>query len=256
MLAAGGFSANRLAVIGTIGDNAGDPSFHCRQQSRNLCDVAAILVCQDVRHDLTRFGIDSQMQLAPPSRLAAVLLGIPLAWTEDLQARAVQHDVNRPVMADSTWLASGEAAAAPAEGRMVGHGDLQPKQSQDRAGEAFDLAQRQMEDEPQCQHHLDGDVGVDRLATPTGSTRGSPPGQRCLVQPEGQITPPPQASFVGRPLHLMERDVIIGTLQATGGNRTRTALMLGLSIRALRNKINLYSAQGIEVPPSTAARTP
>jgi DNA-binding NtrC family response regulator len=62
-------------------------------------------------------------------------------------------------------------------------------------------------------------------------------------------TPP---AFIGRPLHLMERDVIIGTLQATGGNRTRTATMLGLSIRALRNKISLYAAQGIDVPPSSA----
>jgi two-component system, response regulator FlrC len=60
------------------------------------------------------------------------------------------------------------------------------------------------------------------------------------------------SGFVGQPLHLMEREVIIGTLQATNGNRTRTALMLGLSIRALRNKINLYAAQGIEVPPSVA----
>jgi two-component system, response regulator FlrC len=66
----------------------------------------------------------------------------------------------------------------------------------------------------------------------------------------------PISGFVGRPLHLMERDVIIGTLGLTGGNRTRTASILGLSIRALRNKINQYSAQGIEVPPSTAARTP
>ncbi len=64
------------------------------------------------------------------------------------------------------------------------------------------------------------------------------------------------SSFVGRPLHLVERDVIIGTLQLTGGNRTRTASMLGLSIRALRNKISLYTAQGIEVPPSILVRTP
>ena len=112
----GGFSVNRLAVIDAIGNNAGDPSFHCRQQSRNLRDVAAILVCQDVRHDRTRFGVDSQMQLAPPPWLAAMLLRIPLALTEDLQAGAVQHDVNRPVMADSTRLASGEAAATPAQG--------------------------------------------------------------------------------------------------------------------------------------------
>ena len=69
-------------------------------------------------------------------------------------------------------------------------------------------------------------------------------------------TPDDVSGFVGRKLHLIERDVIIGTLQATGGNRTKTATMLGLSIRALRNKISLYAAQGIQVPPSTAARTP
>jgi two-component system response regulator FlrC len=61
------------------------------------------------------------------------------------------------------------------------------------------------------------------------------------------------SGFIGRPLHLMERDVIIGTLRMTGGNRTRTASLLGLSIRALRNKISLYSAQGIDVPRSNAA---
>jgi two-component system response regulator FlrC len=66
----------------------------------------------------------------------------------------------------------------------------------------------------------------------------------------------PISGFVGQPLRLMERDVIIGTLRMTSGNRTRTASMLGLSIRALRNKITLYSAQGIEVPPSAAAKTP
>lgn len=68
--------------------------------------------------------------------------------------------------------------------------------------------------------------------------------------------PPHSAGFIGRPLHLMERDVIIATLMRNGGNRTHTAKMLGLSIRALRNKISLYSSQGIEVPPSSAARTP
>ncbi len=65
-----------------------------------------------------------------------------------------------------------------------------------------------------------------------------------------------ESAFAGLPLHLLERDAIIGTLRLTGGNRTRTATILGLSIRALRNKIGQYAAQGIEVPPSTAARTP
>jgi two-component system response regulator FlrC len=78
--------------------------------------------------------------------------------------------------------------------------------------------------------------------------------------PSGGAQPPetvdPIAGFIGRKLHLVERDVIIGTLRLTGGNRTKTAAMLGLSIRALRNKISLYAAQGIEVPPNTAARMP
>jgi hypothetical protein len=59
MLAGGRLSVNHLAVIGVVGNDAGDPSFYCRQQSQNLCDVACILICQDVRHDFTRFGIDS-----------------------------------------------------------------------------------------------------------------------------------------------------------------------------------------------------
>jgi transcriptional regulator with PAS, ATPase and Fis domain len=63
----------------------------------------------------------------------------------------------------------------------------------------------------------------------------------------------PERNFTSRPLHQMEREAIISTLRATGGNRTRTATVLGLSIRALRNKITLYLAQGIEVPPSSGA---
>jgi DNA-binding NtrC family response regulator len=62
------------------------------------------------------------------------------------------------------------------------------------------------------------------------------------------------SSGAGRPLHVVEREAILATLRMTGGNRTRTASALGLSIRALRNKIGLYVAQGIEVPPSTASR--
>jgi transcriptional regulator with PAS, ATPase and Fis domain len=60
-----------------------------------------------------------------------------------------------------------------------------------------------------------------------------------------------EPDFSCRPLHEMEREAIIGTLRATNGNRTRTATVLGLSIRALRNKITLYTAQGIAVPPSS-----
>lgn len=60
----------------------------------------------------------------------------------------------------------------------------------------------------------------------------------------------------GRTLQALERDAILGSLEITGGNRTRAALMLGLSIRSLRNKINEYSAEGIPVPNYIRARAP
>ena len=43
-----------------------------------------------------------------------------------------------------------------------------------------------------------------------------------------------------RPLSEVERDHIIRSLEQNGGNRTRTAEMLDISIRTLRNKLNEY----------------
>lgn len=45
-------------------------------------------------------------------------------------------------------------------------------------------------------------------------------------------------------LDLMEKLAILRTLKKTGGNRTKTAELLGISIRTLRNKLNEYRAQG------------
>lgn len=45
----------------------------------------------------------------------------------------------------------------------------------------------------------------------------------------------------------MERSLIIETLKATNNNRTQAAKMLGISIRTLRNKLNEYKTQGLEI---------
>jgi two-component system response regulator FlrC len=55
--------------------------------------------------------------------------------------------------------------------------------------------------------------------------------------------------LVGMRIDDVERDLILQTLSHTLGNRTRAAVMLGISIRALRNKLRDYSAQGLAVPP-------
>ena len=61
------------------------------------------------------------------------------------------------------------------------------------------------------------------------------------------------ASLVGRRMDDVERDLIIETLGHTLGNRTHAATILGISIRALRNKLRDYAAAGIAVPPPAAS---
>ena len=60
------------------------------------------------------------------------------------------------------------------------------------------------------------------------------------------------AGLVGRRMDDVERDLILETLTHTLGNRTHAATILGISIRALRNKLRDYAARGIPVPPPPA----
>jgi DNA-binding NtrC family response regulator len=60
------------------------------------------------------------------------------------------------------------------------------------------------------------------------------------------------AGLVGRRMNDVERDLILETLSHTLGNRTHAATILGISIRALRNKLRDYAAHGIAVPPPPA----
>lgn len=55
--------------------------------------------------------------------------------------------------------------------------------------------------------------------------------------------------LVGKTVAEVERDLILETLHHTFGNRTHAATILGISIRTLRNKLKLYSEEGIAVPP-------
>ena len=54
--------------------------------------------------------------------------------------------------------------------------------------------------------------------------------------------------LIGSTVGEIERELVLQTLARCGGNRTRAARVLGVSVRTLRNKIRLYSASGIDVP--------
>ncbi len=59
--------------------------------------------------------------------------------------------------------------------------------------------------------------------------------------------------FVGRTVGEVEQALIIDTLGHTLGNRTHAATILGISIRALRNKLRDYAQAGVAVPPPSVA---
>jgi DNA-binding NtrC family response regulator len=54
--------------------------------------------------------------------------------------------------------------------------------------------------------------------------------------------------LVGRTIAEVERELICATLGHCHGNRTRSASVLDISIRALRNKIHAYKGSGVAVP--------
>jgi len=72
---------------------------------------------------------------------------------------------------------------------------------------------------------------------PTGSSAMHLFDQAPIVDP-GEVMP----------LDVMERHMIIKSLDHTEGNRTQAAQLLGISVRTLRNKLNEYRKLGIDVP--------
>jgi two-component system, response regulator FlrC len=95
----------------------------------------------------------------------------------------------------------------------------------------------------------DGDE-IDASAVELGPQAGSGLSAVPVMHADGR--PSGIASLVGRRMDDVERDLIIETLSHTLGNRTHAATILGISIRALRNKLHDYAAQGVAVPPPAA----
>ena len=62
---------------------------------------------------------------------------------------------------------------------------------------------------------------------------------------------------VGTNLADVERWMIFATLQKCGGNKTRAAASLGVSLKTLYNRLNAYRAQGLVMDyAATAGRDP
>ncbi|MAK64943.1 MAG: sigma-54-dependent Fis family transcriptional regulator [Maricaulis sp.] len=90
------------------------------------------------------------------------------------------------------------------------------------------------------------EITPDAIRMPDGSAfTGSGSSIARLAADAAQTV---QADMIGRTVAEVEQDLILNTLDHCLGNRTHAANILGISIRTLRNKLKLYSDQGVDIP--------
>jgi DNA-binding NtrC family response regulator len=87
-----------------------------------------------------------------------------------------------------------------------------------------------------------------RAAAPAGRGRGGQDAGQAAADAALAAETAPRSLF-GRTVADVERDLILETLRRCLGNRTHAAGILGISVRTLRNKLTVYAAEGINVPP-------
>lgn len=100
------------------------------------------------------------------------------------------------------------------------------------------------------------EIGIEAIRSPDGARmegtavpRSADPAVRAAQTAEAVTR-----ALVGRTVAEVERDLILDTLDHCLGNRTHAAKILGISIRTLRNKLNEYEADGIDVPDPGTSR--
>ncbi|MCI5060230.1 MAG: sigma-54 dependent transcriptional regulator [Alphaproteobacteria bacterium] len=76
----------------------------------------------------------------------------------------------------------------------------------------------------------------------SGAGAQESPASSPLENPEGV------EGLIGKTISEVERDMILNTLDHCLGNRTHAAKILGISIRTLRNKLNQYKDDGMDIP--------
>jgi len=105
------------------------------------------------------------------------------------------------------------------------------------------LVSNENEIEPEA-IQIQSTIGAGRTeAAPAPVANPAPGAPAPAVQNPGGVE-----GLIGRSISEVEREMILNTLDHCLGNRTHAATILGISIRTLRNKLNQYKDEGVEVP--------
>jgi DNA-binding NtrC family response regulator len=95
------------------------------------------------------------------------------------------------------------------------------------------------------ENHVERATHNDHRGNYSGDEQDS--GEESVGGGERNLAPAPVALRipVGTNLADVERWMIFATLQKCGGNKTRAAALLGVSLKTLYNRLNAYRAQGL-----------
>jgi len=93
------------------------------------------------------------------------------------------------------------------------------------------------------------DVAIESRDTPAKAADSTAESSAPVVRNTGAVE-----NLIGRTIGDVERQMILNTLDHCLGNRTHAANILGISIRTLRNKLNQYKDEGINVPAAAGER--
>lgn len=96
------------------------------------------------------------------------------------------------------------------------------------------------------------EIDVEAIRLPDGQPlaglTGAIPAAGGVVGHAAQAAETVTRAFVGQTVAEMEKVLILDTLKHCLGNRTHAANILGISIRTLRNKLNEYAQEGLDIP--------
>jgi two-component system response regulator FlrC len=91
-------------------------------------------------------------------------------------------------------------------------------------------------------------IGPEAISMPDGTGLREVVREHSAASHAAETAQAVTRNLVGRTVADVERDLILDTLDHVIGNRTHAANILGISIRTLRNKLNQYADEGLDVP--------
>src|SRR3954462_4199485 len=207
-VALGHVGVNTFLIVRAVRRDGGDRVRDLVEQGTDLGGVVHVAVGQRGRHDPAGPGVHAQVHLAPGAApLRAVLLHQPLARAVELQPRAVHQQVQGlGVVAVARPRAARlrprhlQRLGPAAQGGVVGHGEVEPEQADDRADQPLGLAVGEAEHGLERQRRQDRQVGIRGLPAPTGAPLGLPRRDRLVREPHRQAAAPAQALVVLPPV--------------------------------------------------------